>query len=283
MYGRQIQKVNMLLTVAQLCRENIAILAMVPAMMHNAQTLDKIVKTILDYVNQQAEPIKPITEKKQQNHKQLCKQTAQILGIICSYSKAMNDLVLFHKAKNTYSKLFRLHQGHLRSICNHYINFIEQNLHCFRDFGLTKQMLNEFKRQKQEFDTLYSMPRIAKVKRIISTEMLAEKIKEANFLVKEQMDTLIPALRQFPEFCLQYKAARRHIKYGRPKETLKNKINKYKEAPALPAIRKSKKIRTYLKPLMETVDQLNKLSSESINQKMEETNSAVYVEAKRVN
>jgi hypothetical protein len=64
------------------------------------------------------------------------------------------------------------------------------------------------------------------------------------------MDTLLHSFMQYREFHKAFKAARKQIKYGRPKEVLKKKIKKYRSAPALPRTRKSSKPLLQLKPLV---------------------------------
>jgi hypothetical protein len=250
MKARQIQKINSYLALIQVCRENIAIIAMIPAMMRCLKQFDELLKEILLAAENQALPTKHHADLKLKNRIAMSEYTAELASVIRAYALTIPRLDIAKTFEFCQSDLIRMRQQNCLFSCMYVHKFLLENLDCFQDFGIRKKEVDQLEKLVKNYSDIFILPRMAKNKRISATNLLAEKIKKADALHNDQMESLLPSFRQFPEFCKSFKAARKQIKYGRPKEVLKKKIKKYRSAPALPRTRKSSKPVLQLKQLV---------------------------------
>jgi hypothetical protein len=250
MTARQIQKLNSYLSISLTCREHIAIVAMIPAMMRNVKEYDLLLSAILKYAEKQAVPITHHARQKLLLKIQIAKILSLFANIVRSYAMEGNKGVVLYDYKYTYSEFCRMKQTDFLFKCAYSIDFLKININCFRDYGMKKSSLDQLIQLYEQYDKIFSLPRVSKASRITSTSMLADEIEKIDHFLKHRVDTLLHSFTQYREFHKAFKAARKQIKYGRPKEILKNKIKKYRAAPALPRTRKSTKPVRQLKPLV---------------------------------
>ncbi|MEO5571288.1 MAG: hypothetical protein ABIT08_00395 [Bacteroidia bacterium] len=250
MKARQIQKINSYLTLIQICRENIAIIAMIPAMMRCLKQFDALLKEILLAAEKQALPTKHHADKKLENRIAMTEFAAELASVIRAYALTIPRLDIAAPFDFCQSDLTRVRQYNCLFRCMYVHKFLVENLDCFQDFGIRKKEVDHLEKLIKNYNDVFILPRSAKIERMSATSLLAEKIEQTDKLLNDQMSSLLPSFRQFPAFCKSFKAARKQIKYGRPKEVLKKKIKKYRAAPVLPRTRKSSKPVVQLKPLM---------------------------------
>ena len=240
MKAREIKKVNSFFTTALVCREYIAIVAMMPAMMENVKKLDKLLLELQSSIEKQALPISHYAKEKMRLRKEIAVLMDKISGIIRSYALSVGNLVVEGNFSQTYSQLFRHSALVLSAHCLYMIKFLDDNILCFRNFGLKKDHLDQLKMLHKNFNGI--SPRLYRNSRMVETTIfIPKRITEIDSFIKEQMLTLLPCFEEFPAFSKAFRLSRKQIKYGRPKEVLKNKIKKYHSAPALPRTRKSSK------------------------------------------
>lgn len=241
MTARQVQKLNSYLSISLTCREHIAIIAMIPAMLRNVKEYDLLLSAILKYAEKQAVPITHHARQKLLLKIQIAKILSLFANIVRSYAMEGDKGVVLYNYKYTYSEFCRMKQSDFLFNCGGSINFLKLNIDCFRDYGMKKSSLDQLIQLYEQYDKIFMVPRVSKNSRITSTRLLADQMEKIDYFLKDRLDTLLYSFTQYPEFRKAFKAARKQIKYGRPKEVLKKKIKKYRSAPALPRTRKSSK------------------------------------------
>jgi hypothetical protein len=240
MKAREIKKVNSFFTTALICREYIAIIAMMPAMMENVKKLDKLLLELQSSIEIQALPITHHAKEKMRLREEIAVLMDKISGIIRAYALSVGNAVIEGEFSQTYSQLFRHRALDLSVHCRHMIKFLDHNLLCFRNFGLKKDHLDQLKKLHKNFGEI--SPRGHRnIRTTQTTKLIPKTIAAIDRFIKEQMLPLIAAFEEFPAFSKAFCLSRKQIKYGRPKEVLKNKIKKYRSASALPRTRKSSK------------------------------------------
>jgi hypothetical protein len=252
MKGREIQKVNSFLSLALICRENIAIIAIMPAMLVNVKLLDQLLLELFASIEDQAKPITHFAKEKMRLRKDLAFLLSDISGIFRSYVLSIDEGWLKKDFPYGYSELFRMSGMDLISHGLNLITFLNDNFDCFRNFGFKKDKFDKLKTLHKKFCDVSPKPHVNRCYRKTQTKLMPERISKIESLIKEQMEPLLSGFTEFPEFCKTFKSARKQIKHGRPKEVLKNKIKKYRSAPALPKTRKSSKHFMQVKPLVMT-------------------------------
>lgn len=223
-----------MLTVLQVCKENIAIVSMLPAMVKTMNDLEVIIKNIMELINKQQTPITIHAKANREVRFQLCSHLIKLLPPVRSLAHLQNNSVLFAQVDYTFSDLFRSKSHQLVATAGAISLSLEANPGFLKEVNIKKEQLLTLRNLVSRFDELAVAPHVALNSRIAATKGLSDKLKTADTIIKEQLDGLLLALNQYPHFHKTYFRARRQITYGRPKQVLKNKIKQYHAAPEIP-------------------------------------------------
>lgn len=118
--------------------------------------------------------------------------------------------------KNLYSQLVtsenllshQMRQQELLNYCNSIKETVEKDPQAIEPYGATATLIEEFKKEIDEFALLISEPRHLVNERKTNNELLAESIVNAGRLLNDQIDPLMELFIDDQQFYLEYKSAR---------------------------------------------------------------------------
>ena len=254
MNARQLKKFNMMLTVLHVCKDNIAIISMVPAMVKALDEFDNSIKEIVELLIWQQKPITVHAKMKKEVRHQLAEHLCKLMPLARSYASIYKNPVLYHQMDYTYSDLYRLAAIRLEGKAGAICNCMRDNLDALKEVNIKKEHVITLQKLINRFRELGPEPRVAQSNRISATKCLKDKINETDLILKDSLDGLLPALIEYPHFTKTYFRARRLISYGRPKQVLKNKIKQFQSAPEIPKkyLRKANKFKSVAVVLRES-------------------------------
>lgn len=218
-------RLNMLRAVAKHCNDNPVIVATVPAFQTASTALNTTISSILSAVQMESQVITGITISKSENRKALCQQAADIAASVFAYAASVNDNPLKQQANYSFSDLTRIKDDLLAPVCTNIRDAASANLAVLAPFGITAALLTSFTSAINNFTASVPAPRNAVSQRKAQAEEIKKMMKDADTILKEQMDKLISNFKSSnPQFVTAYKSNRVIIDPGKGGTLIKGKV-----------------------------------------------------------
>jgi Carboxypeptidase regulatory-like domain len=206
MTSKQEAKLNMYNAVIAFCNQNEITVAEIPAFVTALENLAAKKSQIDDTAQQEAIIITGITINKANLKSTMVASATSIASAGFAYATSVNNPVLKEKFKFTSSDFQRFKDDELP--------LIVQNIHDNANsvaaqlvaFGITAPMITAFQTQITNFSNAVPSPRNAAAQRKALRELLVTYFKEADLILKEQMDKLALQYKTSdPEFYNSYR------------------------------------------------------------------------------
>ena len=225
MNATQESKLNMYRATQKHCTDNAAIVATVPAFQTTLNAFNVKVSAIIAATQQEDLVTKGITVDKSEAKKSLCRLTTDIAAPIFAYASASANNKLKQEVNFSYSDLLRTKDDVMAPRCQNIKDLATANLAALASYGLTAAGLTALQTEIDTYQAKVPTPRNSAAQKKTIRENLKKLIKEADTVLKEQMDkTVVGFKAAHPDFVSTYKANRIIIDPGKTQTTLKGLI-----------------------------------------------------------
>ncbi|HLK27156.1 MAG TPA: carboxypeptidase-like regulatory domain-containing protein [Puia sp.] len=198
-------RLNMFDAVNAFCNDNPIITATVPAFQDTLTDFQSIVDSIHSTAYLEAGVIKGITADKKELRLSLCEAAANLASVVYSYASSTDNNELKEKANFSVSSLKKMKDGMLASVCINIEGIANDNLAALADYGITAASLNDFDDQIKIYVGKASSPRNAVSQRASYSKTLKSLSKQANDLLKNQLDKIaVQFKKDYPDFYATY-------------------------------------------------------------------------------
>ena len=225
MNATQESKLNMFRATQKHCNDNPTIVSTIPAFQTAAGTLNTTIASIIATAQQEDLITKGITIDKAEAKKTLCRLAADIAAPIVAYAAATKNNKLLKEVNFTHSDLIRTKDDELAPRCQNIYDAAKANESALRDYGITTTTADTLLTTINNYQAKVPDPRNAAAQKATIRANLKNLIKEADQILKLQMDKTVPAFKAAnPDFVSSYKANRIIIDPGQSATTLKGVI-----------------------------------------------------------
>lgn len=225
MNATQESKLNMFRATQKHCNDNPTIVSTIPAFQTAAGTLNTTIASIIATAQQEDLITKGISIDKAEAKKTLCRLAADIAAPIVAYAAATKNNKLLKEVNFTHSDLIRTKDDELAPRCQNIYDAAKANESALRDYGITSTTADTLLTTINNYQAKVPDPRNAAAQKATIRANLKNLIKEADQILKLQMDKTVPAFKATnPDFVSTYKANRIIIDPGQSATTLKGVI-----------------------------------------------------------
>lgn len=159
--------------------------------------------------------------EKKRRKKELLDLMCRMSALLTSYAKLTGNNVLFAEVRSTPWGLGRVHQVELPMVAGILYERAEEHLDRLGDYGITPELLKNFKKAIDAYDESIPFPRSEKVNSAVATKSIAESFRKADEAL-EMLDLLAETVKHSdPDFWRGYRIYRRLVNEGRVKMAVK--------------------------------------------------------------
>jgi hypothetical protein len=219
----QENKLSMYLVVKKVCQEYSSAWSTLPAFGAALTSFSNCIADINLAVQTQTKVITGFAKDKLEEKEEMVIKTVQIASSVFAFAKSINDQALADAVDYKPTKLNRLRDTTLRDVCTKISELANENIAALAPFGITPADITTLNNEIADYDKFLSAPRHAIGTRVFSTKELAKLFRDADSLLKNQLDRLMEQYRTSNKrFYTRYKNARQIIDLGsrKQKETL---------------------------------------------------------------
>jgi hypothetical protein len=212
-----LSRLNMYNAVIAYCNSNSTTVATVPSFQTALTALVTIVNQIHDTLQMQDNVITGITTDKRAMRAALCKQASNLGGVITAFATTTNNNELKEQVNFPVSELNRLKDEVLIARCSNIYDALNANVSALANSGVTAATVTAFETAIDAYNAKIATPRNAVSLRSAHAKSLTELFREANGILKMQMDKL--AIQFIPtagSFYTAYKNNRAIVGPGAP-------------------------------------------------------------------
>lgn len=190
MNARQESKLSMYNAVLTHVEANPAITATVPAFATVSTSLRTVYNSIIAAAQQEAQATTGIAIDKSETKTNLCSEAANIAAAVFAFAMNANNHELKEQVNFSITKLQQTKDELLVPVCNGIHEKATTNLAGLASFGITAARLTAFQTAIDTYAALIPGPRNAVAIRIAAKATLTTLFKQADDLMKLQMDKL---------------------------------------------------------------------------------------------
>jgi hypothetical protein len=225
MNATQEAKLNMFRATQKHCNDNPTIVETIKAFQTAAGTFNTTIAGIIATVQQEDLVTKGITVDKAEARKTLCRLAADIAAPIVAYAAATKNNKLLGEVNFTHSDLIRTKDDQLAPRCQNIYDAAKANEGALKDYGITATTLDTLLTTMDNYQAKVPDPRNAVAQKATIRTNLKNLIKEADDILKLQMDkTVLGFKTSHPDFVKTYQANRIIVDPGQSATTLKGVI-----------------------------------------------------------
>jgi hypothetical protein len=225
MNATQEAKLNMFRATQKHCNDNPTIVETIKAFQTAAGTFNTTIAGIIATVQQEDQVTKGITVDKAEARKTLCRLAADIAAPIVAYAAATKNNKLLGEVNFTHSDLIRTKDDQLAPRCQNIYDAAKANEGALKDYGITATTLDTLLTTMDNYQAKVPDPRNATAQKATIRTNLKNLIKEADDILKLQMDkTVLGFKTSHPDFVKTYQANRIIVDPGQSATTLKGVI-----------------------------------------------------------
>jgi hypothetical protein len=209
MNAKQEAKLNMFRATQKHCTDNAAIVATIPAFQASVNSLNAKITSIIATAQQEDLVTKGITIDKAEAKKTLCQLAADVAAPIIAYAAATKNNQLLKEVSFTYSDLFKTKDDQLAPRCKNIHDAAQTNLAALTPYGISAATVATLETTINNYQSKVPDPRNAAAQKVTIRTNLKNLIKEADTVLKLQMDKTIVGLKTtHPDFVSTYKSNR---------------------------------------------------------------------------
>ena len=210
--SRQEAKLNMYDVVALKCGENAAIIANYPALVAAVAEFNAKIADIKSAAQLTAAVLTGIATDKKFSKEEVSEATALIAGQIFAYAAKNQNNTLKNEVNFSATDLRRIKDGELVSRCQAIHDLGIANVSVLGDYGVKAANLAELQTAIDAYAQNAPKPRAAITDRATLKANLRQYFKDADAILKEQMDKLVePLAKDHADFVSTYKNARKIV------------------------------------------------------------------------
>lgn len=225
MTSKQESKINMFRATQKHCTDNAAIVATVPAFETALNVFNVKLSAIIAAAQQEDLVTKGITVDKSLAKNSLCRLITDIAAPIFAYASATSNNKLKQEVNFSYSDLLRTKDDIMAPRCQNIKDLCTENLSALKPYGITAAGLDALQTEIDNYQVKVPAPRNSAAQKKTIRENIKSLIKEADMVLKEQLDkTIVGFKASNPDFVSTYKANRVTIDPGKSTTTLKGTI-----------------------------------------------------------
>lgn len=215
MTDHQEDKLSMYITVQKICNAKKSIWSELPAFVDIFGKFENIISDIYTQHQIQKKNITGITENKHKEEIEMMAITLDIAAAVYAYAASVGDDELRDSVNYSPSNLRNARDTVLKDICQSIHDAANGVVTELDDYGVTPEILEKQQKEIDDFVEILAKPRTAINKRATATAYLKELFKQADNLLKHQLDKLMITYRiREPEFYNNYRYARRIVDTG---------------------------------------------------------------------
>ena len=185
-----LSRLNMFTAVITYCNNNSATVATVQSFQTALTSLIAIVNQIHDTLQMQDNVITGIATDKRAMRAALCKQAANLGGVISAFATSTNNNELKEQVNFPVSELSRLKDEVLVARCSNIYNALNANVTALANSGITAATATTFQTAIDAYNAKIATPRNAVSLRSAHAKSLTQLFREANGILRMQMDKL---------------------------------------------------------------------------------------------
>lgn len=225
MNTKQEAKLKMYRATEKHCDDNSSIVSSVPAFQTALTKFKEKISDIFSTTQKKEVALTGITADKNSAKQTLCQLAADVAGMISAFAAMNNNQVLKAEVNFSITKLSKSREDQLTIYCQTIHDKGLANLASIRDYGVTQDVLTDLQNAINEFSEDTPKTRTATSQRKTLGSNLEQLFKEADYILKEQMDKLVVAFRaSHPNFVATYQTTRIIIDPSKTTTQLRGKI-----------------------------------------------------------
>ena len=225
MNAKQEAKLNMFRATQKHCADNATIVASIPAFQSAVNSLNAKITSIIATAQQEDLVTKGITIDKAEAKKTLCQLAADVAAPIIAYAAATKNNQLLKEVSFTYSDLFKTKDDQLAPRCKNISDAAQANLAALTPYGISAATVTTLQNTIDNYQSKVPDPRNAAAQKVTIRTNLKNLIKEADTVLKLQMDKTIVGLKTtHPDFVSAYKSNRVIIDPSKTGTSIKGQI-----------------------------------------------------------
>lgn len=225
MNAKQEAKLNMFRATQKHCADNATIIATIPALQSAVASLNAKIASIIATAQQEDLVTKGITVDKAEAKKTLCQLSADVAAPIIAYALVSSNNQLLKEVSFSYSDLFKTKDDQLAPRCKNIHDAAQNNLAALNAYGISTSTVTTLQSTIDNYQSKVPDPRNAAAQKVIIRANLKNLIKEADTVLKLQIDKTIVSLKiSQPDFVSTYKANRVILDPSKTSTTLKGVI-----------------------------------------------------------
>ena len=226
MNAKQESKLSMFRATQKHCADNATIIATIPALQSAVTSLNAKIASIIATAQQEDLITKGITVDKAVAKKTLCQLTADVAAPIIAYASANNNNQLLKEVSFSYSDLFKTKDDQLAPRCKNIYYAAQNNLAALADYGISATTVSTLQTTIDNYQSKVPDPRNAAAQKVTIRANLKNLIKEADTVLKLQIDKTIVALKSSnADFVSTYKTNRIILDPSKTSTTLKGVVS----------------------------------------------------------
>ena len=234
MDARQEAKFTMYRATEQNCDNNAVIIATVAAFASAFAAFKAIIAAIISTTQFKDLSLTGITVDKGNSKQTLCQMAADIAGIIFAFASVTNNNTLKQEVNFKLSKLLKTRDDSLAPRCRIIHDKGIEFLDALKDYGITAAKLAALDAAINTYLAESPKPRTAVSQRKTHQANLRQLFKDADAILKNQMDKLIVNFKaDHPDFVKTYESTRIIIDPSTTTTQLKGKITNKSDGSAL--------------------------------------------------
>lgn len=212
----QENKRTMFIVTQSYCRDNKALWDSYIPFNKSFGDFESIIEEINQYAGIQIVPTTGAAQDKQEDRDVLEQKMVKLFKIVSGYAAITGDQTMKESVNYTASFLKRQRDTMVVNIAINLAQIIDSNLVSLAEYNITAAMLDDLQASISQFKNIISIPRNKLVNRKGATQKLRTLFKEADEILKEQLDKLIANFEfSHPTFVQGYQNSRMIIDLGR--------------------------------------------------------------------
>ena len=149
------------------------------------------------------------SKKKTKIRNELDKLTNVFYGSFRSYARSIDDVQLYEKYDYSLTELKDVKDTEVIGQSQAVVDFATEHLNDLKDYGTTKEMIDEYKAIALEFEKILAVPQTIIAERKTLTEKLKDLFKQMDELLNNDLDNLMMQfITKNPDFYSDYENAR---------------------------------------------------------------------------
>ncbi|HUM51548.1 MAG TPA: carboxypeptidase-like regulatory domain-containing protein [Chitinophagales bacterium] len=189
MKGKQENTLTMFDTIIAVLALNLPLITAIPALLAKFNLFKTLTEEINDIVLAQILQIEGRTEDKNAAKEKLALHANVVAEVVKSFAMDTNNDVLKVEVDYSETDLIRLRDIMIQQVAQIIYTRANTNIVALADYGITTQIMDDLLDAITKYQSKLPTPTVARDMREVATTELKEKIKEANDLLRFNMDS----------------------------------------------------------------------------------------------